>query len=1423
MNVYKHFLPLIQLGFRVWIEKNAALCVLSQPDLVWLSALCKTFTDYINALMTTLFDWIWPNMDVAVEMAETHNFWQYERLLQMIHECLTWPCSNYLIQWCKSLQTGDEGATERVSKNLDSLLLLSASQPHSLVAQSLRSITHAFFSLSRPTYLEEMQNLDSQLFGLQTANFDKPQLSRPASDLSTTVRDLEDDLEPPQAETLSRIQLSETLAKFPNTSQESSLTWISLCSLKPSTSLPTIQFIIHDVLFGETLYHSPLSVPIQMLSNLRSTFNESITTFLANIVRAFLILEKQQIKGSLRWFRSRCGLVSVMPKILTTFLKFHESFSDLSPVPPPSFVTPPEQIVLSILGKLVTESEDILLRYGQLPNQAGDMGMNLSAQISLLPDVISALADSQLVSAHGLQLLMQLLPREDVRMMLDEATANDWIFSLPSAALPSPSNIALQADYSSLLDSLKVCTTYAEFRSTLSMVATSFIQGSPSLEQSALVLLHLLNSNCIESIEFEEYADSPGFAPTKCTELFELLSGQRVVEMLTMIIPLDNWVVSVLAVLFRTGEDLSGKSAKACEVAHLNFSAALLFLLQLLSVTRALHTPITKQRLFKHVQNFVAQYLPHTEGIEFENDAPQDSPNVGLVDFLYSLFNGKSVGCNTAQLEMLLACVMNVNDTTEFYAVSPWTWVNTIHSIMSVCIRYPAVKGANNERYDLVYPVLEALHNWTTRIPCLRPLILKFMLHEHLFGAEDLLQEAQNNWMGPMVEEILVRWIVLVDASPELSSLEMPPQGNMEKLSRIVCLSMCKEEIVKLLEKDTAIRASEWGRSLAKIVSEGVQLDTMGSTDRFEGKEIELKAESDSSPLSRPVVTSGLKIRFRQRQQASPASQLSPKASTPDMTPKSFTAAGESFPARQQQQLQVVWDTIFTQRNGDRSASETNWVTWLSSLQHRILSVHPHDIMTSAVHWILDRVKSWESEKIAERERPIKSRRPSFSSPSIVNGIMDVDQEQPASSTGFYDSPERKEEEIPILKSFALLKRQVEVLAYTLANIIPQQNNTSETRQMPDGRKINTGDTRESGADVPLFSSLLSQHRLVIFFFEQLLPTMLQRDGTHISEGSFHWIAYFSFLLINFSTPVVSYHSAQTHGIYSTGSSNAASSPSEVPSDQTRVAPETSASGTSHQPSSFGKHPSNSLSGQSTSSSTEEARDRALSIFSPADFALIRSVRRMFEMALVIASSVPTEGGNMDLSLRANFENWSERTNSQHKGPNEHYSASSASNATHGASNRGNKEQQLAARGVLSFSLLFLRLVVSSSPTLLLVFPDLYPAVLHLLVERNMHQCAIQASLPLLQNNLLHRLSSSVQRGDSVISSPQLELCMLLWKNLAAKNVLSTSSTSSISGPSAAADVDAIGMVTEDWNASDGRLQNDGDWMDSRVIEVMRF
>jgi hypothetical protein len=845
MNRFKHFLPLVHLAFEVWIEKTSSSSISHHVDEQVMLSICGPVKQYTTLLLMTLLDWISPNIHRAAELVENTNFWHFEHLIQMIHDILTWPCSSYILQWCRWINMEEECIEGRIGRVLDFLLQLSSPLSDPLIHMSIQTLAYDCASLSRPTYLEELDAIGNEESG---SSFFKLQLQRPHSEISYNdpiSNGFHMDVVP-HVETL----------PIPQLSSPTNLSWISLGSYQ--STLPFIQFLLQDVLIGDSLFHTPISATIQTLSNLRSTFNESPISFITNLIISFLNIEKQQSKDSIQWYRSRCGLAFLLPKLLKNLLNFHGNLKNLLPLPPPSFVSTPQQILMSSIMNIINNHESALLRVMIHGDQDENGGMNLSAQVSLLPILLSILGHSHLLSFQNLQLLMQTTARDDIRVLLEDSQTQNWTFSLPSSDGLPPS---IHPDISSLLQSFKTNSTLSDFTTTIQSLTQTICDASPKIDQIALILLDFIQSGDAESELICDIDNMGGggnngeektvFPTTKLGVLFEYLCYSPVMDMLIMVIPVWEWLEPCLQMLHRQGEMNFENDQSLGEISFANFSAILLFVLHLLSLTHSLTDPSSKQKTIDIIRQFALNRLDrssydnrnvHINGWndfdDNDNDDNHRTPTSNTLLFLYSILIEKHEFVpNHAIIERMMSILLNSNPTSEILAFSPWTWVIYAPHLVDSCINFMSIRGANDERYDLIGPVVEGIHGLTMIIPCLRPIILHHLSSQHLFGVGDMNNMIHGSYLPVTIAEMIMRWILLTQGGT---------QGDMLQYARVVCISFCRGVLWKLMETDVTMRDSEWGPSLIPLVVETNQIDD-SMIPIQSGKVNEMQEKDDNS------------------------------------------------------------------------------------------------------------------------------------------------------------------------------------------------------------------------------------------------------------------------------------------------------------------------------------------------------------------------------------------------------------------------------------------------------------------------------------------------------------------------------------------------------------------------------------------------
>lgn len=848
MHQYKNFLPLLRLAFETWVEKTGRSVLPSpdQPDQA--SLLANTVEEYILLLFLTLCDWIAPNMGKAVEFVENSNFWHFEQLVLMIHDAVVWPCSSYVLSWTERIGSkSEEGAKSKISKILDFLLQLASPYANSLVFSSIQSIAMGYTTLSRPTILEEMDMADTvdanwSKFS-SSAVFYIPNFSRTAAsqsigfDVDSTM-----ELSRPASESTDPQESENTI--FPNflaksgrnlRANSSALSFVSLREQRSSLSF--IIFSLQDALLGDYLHHDSWQGLTETLAQIRSNFNESITSFLANTILAFLIIDRDQSKAGSVWYRARAGLTVALPKFLRFFSKSTPNPASLEkflPCPPPSYATSFQHCLSSALHTVIMRHENAFMREVEQQAQYDTGAMNLSAQISLLPDLLSILGHSHLLSYSSLQDLMQHTGREEIRVLLEEPIAKTWIFD------PHAETSALSPDFSALIGTLKSSNTTINFTNALQEI-TQEICGGPFAAPLIDTLLMYISSNEVEMLlegemdaSEQENQESATFGVSKLAILLEYLSYSPVLEILTIAVPIESWILSSITRLVRLEKALESNSGNFGEISAIwaNFSATILFLLNLLSTTRYEQNPNVKSHLIDIVRRFSHTTLAPKVQVQSLGDidffseiddtcASNQLPYSSIIEFLYFILVDENETPGIAvSPERLLSLLLNSSPNSEICSFTPWQWVLSAKTLADACVKFMCVRGANEERYDLLYPLMEAIHWISSKIPALRPLILRSMLQEYVDGPSyDINQVVHSSYLPTIVPDLILRWIHY----PMLSHGVVP--GDFASFARLVCISNCKELLWRVLQRHEDWRLSDWGQALEPLVQPDVNAD----------------------------------------------------------------------------------------------------------------------------------------------------------------------------------------------------------------------------------------------------------------------------------------------------------------------------------------------------------------------------------------------------------------------------------------------------------------------------------------------------------------------------------------------------------------------------------------------------------------------
>lgn len=840
MTHYKHFLPLVRLAFETWIAKTgkSIALTLDQPDRALL--LAHTVEEYAFMLFLTLCDWIAPNLTKSAEFVETVNFWHFEQLVLMIHDVIVWPCSSYVLTWTERLlPKSEENAKSKIGHLLDFLLQLSSSLPSSIIYSALQSISMDYASLSRPMFLEEAAMLESERSNMLrfTSPFYIPQMSRTTAthpiDLSMsdssvdTIRPHEDAIQPLQIDSSSF-----SSASF------SALSFVSLRS--QHSSLPFIAFLLQDIILGDYPFHGSLNGLAELLSQVRAAFNESTVSFLTQVFISFLSFDHQLPKQSVHWYKARGGLACVMIKLVRILAKSPPHLSGLErfvPTPPSSFCISMEHAINAALHQLITKHEYSFLREVEQQGQDDTGSMNLSGQISLLPDFISVLGHSHLLSFSSIQQLIQNTGREELRVLLEEPVAKTFIFNPEDVSdLPLP-------DLANSIENMRNNKTVTDFTDALQVVMQE-ICGGPSRYIAVVSMQRFLATEDAEvSLQGEMDAsdqsnsDSATFGLTKLSIIYEYLSYSPVFDIMLVALPLEGWLKNCLSRLLRLEKAIE-TSTDWKETARnwANFSASVLFLTNLIAATHHDKNPLVKTHLLDLVRRFAQTDLaPHSanhnnavdslnnvdDHFDIDDSCPSNQlPHSAILDFVYALLvDENEYHAHTASPDHLLSIIFNSASNSEICSLTPWQWVLSTRSLVDACLKFICVRGPGEERYDLLYPLLDALQWITSKIPALRPFILRAVLSEYFSGTGDSNQLLHGTYLPVIVQDLILRWIHY----PMMAHGVTP--GDTALFARLVCISHCKELLWQLLQQQSEWRMSEWGQSLEPLVQPEQSID----------------------------------------------------------------------------------------------------------------------------------------------------------------------------------------------------------------------------------------------------------------------------------------------------------------------------------------------------------------------------------------------------------------------------------------------------------------------------------------------------------------------------------------------------------------------------------------------------------------------
>ena len=837
MNQYKHFLPLIRLAFESWIVKTgkSVSLALDQPDRAQL--LAHTVEEYAVLLCLTLFDWIAPNVAKAAEFVENVNFWHFEQLVLMIHDVLVWPCSSYVLTWTERLPSkSDESAKSKIGKILDTLLHLASSHPSSIIFSTLKSISLDYASLSRPLFLEEAAMLETERSSLLrfTSPFYIPQLSHTSitNPIDLSLSESSSEAGRMQEDSTQLLQIdssSKSSASF------SALSFVSLRSQQ--SSLPFITFLINDVILGDYLFHGTFEGLAESLSQVRAAFNESSVSFLTQIFIAFLSFDHELPRQSIPWYKSRAGLACLLVRLLRILAKSPPHLANLdrfTPLPPPSFCTNMQQAIHLALHNFITKHEHAFMREVEQQGQDNSGSMNLSAQISLLPDFISVLGTSHLLSFSSIQQLIQNTGREELRVLLEEPVAKTWTFN------PDDVSDHLSPDLNTLIDNLRTTNTVTDFTDAVQVVMQE-VCGGPSRYLAVVSVLRFLDSNDVEAplqgemdASEQSNAETATFGLTKLSIFYEYLSYSPVIDIILVALPFEDWFTNCLSRLLRLEKAIENSSDfKETSRCWANFSASILFLVNLISMTHHDRNPLVKARLTDLIRRFAQECLApsqhysgdhvvHEDSLnEIDDSCPSNQlPHSAILDFLYALLiDAGEFPAHAASPDHLLSIIFNNAANSEICSLTPWHWILSTQSLVDACLKFICVKGPGEERYDLLYPLLEALQWITTKIPALRPFILRTVLTEYFSGTGDANQLLHGNYLPIIVQDLILRWIHYPMLAHGVTS------GDTALFAKLVCVSHCRDLLWQLLQQQAEWRMSEWGQSLEPLVQPEQSID----------------------------------------------------------------------------------------------------------------------------------------------------------------------------------------------------------------------------------------------------------------------------------------------------------------------------------------------------------------------------------------------------------------------------------------------------------------------------------------------------------------------------------------------------------------------------------------------------------------------
>jgi hypothetical protein len=361
------------------------------------------------------------------------------------------------------------------------------------------------------------------------------------------------------------------------------------------------------------------------------------------------------------------------------------------------------------------------------------------------------------------------------------------------------------------------------------------------LDQIACSLRDFINSSKSEQIlVVEAEVDMNGeekipIAPTlKLTVLLEYLSYSPVLPMLLMAIPIGDWLIMALQLLLKHGKHTALENSVSSSIS----SSLVLFTLHLVSISSSNANTRSRNLLINVMQQFMdlskepsnalsADLVPSqahemgslstsSGGMDwqyFDDDANQISPSAStshFLSFMFSILVGDhQFAVNSSMVEKMVESLLTEPSISQIRSFSPFLWLMSLPPVLETFIKVISISGPNGERHDMILPMIEGIHLLSSVVPCARPVVLRWLVKEYLFGAGDVNNLMHNSYLPTIIAELISRWILLSHgaSTPE-----------MTQFARSVCISHCKPELAIMIETDPHFRGTEWSQSLYELV-----------------------------------------------------------------------------------------------------------------------------------------------------------------------------------------------------------------------------------------------------------------------------------------------------------------------------------------------------------------------------------------------------------------------------------------------------------------------------------------------------------------------------------------------------------------------------------------------------------------------------